>query len=279
MRRTGVLGAVSLLLLVVGLACAAGASAAEYEMEGLPEAGHCVKVKRGMGEYLGGKCIQHKGTNGGEFNWLPAKESEHLKFSGTGGQTLLTVSNNPVRSVSCIQTNLHGEWTGRHTAVVHFELQACTNGEGVQCQTGVVNKSEITGEAQATLGIVSKRFSSTGKEIVEAGFDFKPAGIGSSLFSYECGEGLLGATHIEGSLIGQLHPINSMTLKQTLFLQTVKGKQQYTKFVEGEEDVAGASWSEGLETKTDTATFGIAKGTYEGANQSGKVEIKAQVKG
>jgi hypothetical protein len=267
----------SLLLLVIGLACAAGASAAEYEVEGLPEAGRCVKVKRGMGEYLGGKCVQVKGVHGGEFDWIPAKEEEHLKFSGAGGTTLLTVSNNPLRSVSCIDTNIHGEWTGRHTALVHFELQGCTNGENVQCQTGAA-KSEINGEFPARLGLVSKRSSSTGKEIVEAGLDFKPSGVNTVLFAYECGGGPLEETRIEGSLIGQVHPINAMTLKQIIWLQTIKGKQQFTKFIEGEEDVAGASWMNGLSTETAPATFGIAKKTYEGENEGHKVEIKAQVK-
>ncbi|HEX5225894.1 MAG TPA: hypothetical protein VFW29_12270 [Solirubrobacteraceae bacterium] len=274
MRRTGIVGVVSLLLLAVVLT--AGASAAEYEPPGLPEAGRCVKVKKGMGEYLGGKCIQVKGIHGGEFNWLPAKEEEHLKFGGAGGTTLLTVTNNPLRSVSCIATNIKGEYTGRHTAHLHFELQGCTNGEGVQCQTGAA-KSEINGEFPATLGLVSKRISATGKEIVEAGFDFKPSGVNTVLFAYECGGGVLEETRIEGSLIAQVHPINAMTLKQIIWLQTIKGKQQYTKFVEGEEDVAGASWLNGLETETDTATFGIMKNTYEGEN-AGKVEIKAQVK-
>ena len=278
MRRTGILGALSLLLLVACLACVTAASAAEYEVEGLPEAGHCVKVKRGTGEYLGGKCVQVKGVNGGEFDWMPAKESEHLKFSGSGGTTLLTVSNNPVRSASCPFVNITGEWTGRHTAVVKFQLQGCMNGEGAQCQTSSLTKSEISGEAQATLGIVARRFSSTGKEIVEAGLDFKPSGLSTSLFTYECGEGILSETHIGGSMIGQVHPINSMTLKQIIWLQTSKGKQQFTKFVGGEEDVLEASWMNGLSTETDTATFGIAKKTYEGSNDSGKVEIKAQVK-
>src|SRR5579859_5081413 len=150
MRRIAVGGAALLMLLVAGLAGAVGASAAEYEVEGLPEVGHCIKVARGTGEYAEGHCV-HAVSKGGYYDWHPALESEKLKFAGSGGPTKLTVVGFPTRSLSCTATNITGTWTGRHTSQMHLELQGCTNSESKQCQTST-NKSEVVLEAPARLG-------------------------------------------------------------------------------------------------------------------------------
>ena len=274
MRRIGVGGAALLMLLLAGLGGAAGASAAEYEPEALPEVGHCVKVARGAGEYREGLCV-HSVEKGGYYNWHPALESEKLKFSGSGGTTHLTVVGQPTHSVSCIGTNISGTWTGRHTAKVFFELQGCTNSEGKQCQTGTA-KSEINGEAPvARLGFI-KNTIVNGRPVVEVGLDFQPEGLNTQLIGFECGS-ILEETRIEGSMIGRISPIDAMTTKSNLLLQVVKGKQQYRKFVGEPEDVLSASWMSGVETLHAPAMFGIAPKSESGENESGPVEIKAKL--
>lgn len=273
MRRIGVGGAVALLLLVAGLVSAAGASAAEYEVEGLPEVGHCVKVARGAGEYEEGQCV-HAVSKGGFYDWHPVLESQKLKFSGSGGATKLTVAGQPLRSLSCITTNLTGTWTGRHTAEIHLELQGCLNSEHKQCQTST-NKSEVFGEFPAHLGFI-RNVIKNGKPVAEVGLDFKAEGLLPQLTSYECGS-LTEETFIEGSLIGKISPIDAMTTKSNMLLQVVKGKQQYRKFQGEPEDVLTASWLSGLETLHAPAMFGIAPKTESGENESGPVEIKAEL--
>ncbi len=276
MKRFCVLAGAALLLLATGLTFTAGASAAEYEVEGLPEVGHCVKVPLGTGEYQGGNCL-HIVHAGARYDWKPALESEKLAFSGSGGTTTLTVNGYPTHSVTCIDTNIFGHWTGRHTAKVQFELQGCTNSEGKQCQSEATKSEILTNEMPAVLGFLKNTTNPrTGKPLVEVGLDFKgPSEVNPTLISFECGS-LLEETRIEGSMIGKLSPENGMTLKSNLILQLLKGKQEYTKFVGEPADTLVASFMEGLETKKATAMFGIARYSESGENTTGKVEIKGE---
>jgi alpha-tubulin suppressor-like RCC1 family protein len=238
----------------------------------LPEVGRCVKVATGTGAYQGPNCIALEKAGGkfGKYNWIPVSATEKQTFGGTGGETVLaTVGHSTIK---CIAANISGEWRGSKTATVQIEFQACTNAKGQQCQSNPQNKSELkTLPLEAELGFIKNEVKE-GKLILSVGLDLRPQPPGSDLLSYECGS-VTESAHLEGSVIGQIKPIDKMTTESNLIYNTIRGAQQYEKFEGGPSDTLTTRFQSGLESTYAPSTLKIVGET--GSNAA-PLEIKAK---
>jgi len=229
--------------IVAGAFAAAGASAAEYGPKEFPEVGRCVKTALGAGTYVGANCQFVAAPGKGRYEWVPAETSEKLSFVGGGGETILATLAHP--RISCIATNISGEWLNEKRALIKIEMQGCTNQANVQCTTvGGQNKSEISATVLGEIGFIQN----VEKKVV-VGMDFKPLAEGTPLFSYECGGGPLEQNAVEGSVIAKWKPIQSMktTFKAILHVRT-NGTQDPEKFETGLKDTLTTTYKSGLET-------------------------------
>jgi hypothetical protein len=260
------------LALAIGAIGMSNASAAEYEVKGMPEVGRCVKVATGTGVYKGANClaVEHSSKKLGKYNWIGATLSEKLTFSGSGGESVLTTEGHS--TIKCIAANLTGEYTGGKTATVSIEFQGCTNAKNEQCQSNPQNKSEIkTLPLEAELGFIKDELKE-GKLVVSVGLDLKPTSPLPTLVVYECGS-VLESARLEGSVIGQERPIDKMTSEMNLvYSTTTKGAQLYEKFQEGLQDTLSTTYQSGITSTTAPTTLKIK--SYLGSN-SVPLEVKA----
>jgi alpha-tubulin suppressor-like RCC1 family protein len=238
----------------------------------LPEVGRCVKVATGTGTYQGLNCLALEKAGGkfGKYNWIPLAATEKQTFAGTGGESVLaTVGHSTIK---CIAANVTGEWRGPKTATVQIEFQACTNAKGQQCQSNPQNKSEIkTLPLEAELGFIKNEVKE-GKLLLSVGLDLKPQPPGSDLVSYECGS-VTEMAHLEGSVIGQIKPIDKMTTESNLIYNAIRGAQQYEKFEGGPGDTLTTRFQSGLESTYAPSTLKIAG---EAGSNAAPLEIKAK---
>jgi len=229
--------------IVAGALAAPGASASEYGPREFPEVGRCVKTKIGEGTYTGGACQFVAAPENGRYEWIPATASEKLSFEGGGGTTVLATLGHP--TISCIGTNIKGEWLNEKQASVVIEMQGCTNQQNVQCtNVGGINKSEISsGSLTAEIGFIEN----VEKKVV-VGMDFKPPFGQKALFTYECGGGITEQNAVEGSVIAKWKPIQSMkTTFKAIFHVRTAGTQDPEKFETGLKDTLSTSYKQGLE--------------------------------
>jgi Regulator of chromosome condensation (RCC1) repeat len=238
----------------------------------LPEVGRCVKVATGTGAYQGLNCIALEKAGGkfGKYNWIPVAATEKQTFAGTGGESVLTTVGQP--TITCIAAKVTGEWRGPRTATVQIEFQACTNSKGQQCQSNPQSKSEIkTLPLEAELGFIKNEVRE-GKLLLSVGLDLKPQPPGSDLVSYECGS-VTESAHLEGSVIGQIKPIDKMTTESNLIYSAIRGAQQYEKFEGGPPDTLTTRFQSGLESTYAPSTLKIAG---EAGSNAAPLEIKAK---
>jgi hypothetical protein len=262
------------LLAVLALAAfgASSSSAAVYEVKGLPEAGRCVKVALGKGVYRGAACLLVALPGRGRYEWMPASATEKLTFSGTGEETILKTEGHP--TIKCIDANISGEWRGAKTATVEIEFQGCQTPQQASCQTNPQNQSEIkTLPLEAELGFI-RNVTVEGKTSVKVGLDLKPQPPLTELATYQCGS-LGGETEsVEGSVIGELRPINKMVLAQKLFYTTTTpGAQLPQSFQEEPSDTLTTKFTSGIESTSAPSTLKIRNET---GKNSGLLEIKAK---
>jgi hypothetical protein len=260
------------LLAVLALAAfgASSSSAAEYGVRALPEAGRCVSTALGKGVYKGGQCVTVAAPGTGRWEWMPASATEQLKFSGSGEESKLTTVGAP--TIKCINANITGEWRNPKTATVEVEFQGCQNPQEVQCQSGSA-KSEIkTLPLEAELGFI-KSEEVEGKQIAVVGLDLKPQPPLTALAIYNCGSQTETST-LEGSVIGELKPIDKMGLPQKILYRTrVTGEQLPESFQGQPNDTLMTKFTTGIETVTAPTTLKIKKETGTSAVP---IEIKAK---
>jgi hypothetical protein len=271
MRGTRIGRLCLLSAVVLGASVASSASAAEYEVKGLPELGRCVKVAPGAGVYKGGSCVTVDKNGKGKFNWIQLTAAEKQTLSGTAGETTLTTVGHT--TIKCLTATISGEYTGPKTATVNIVFHSCTNSAAAQCQSEPTSKGEIkTLPLEAELGFI-KNLVKEGKTSIVVGMDLKAQSPFSDLIIFDCG-GLAESIRVDGSVIGRVKPINKMsTTSSVLFTTTSSGKQLPEKFQGEPNDTLTTTFMSGLESSSGASTLKILGET---AKNSVPLEIKAK---
>ncbi|MCW3027095.1 MAG: hypothetical protein JWN81_306 [Solirubrobacterales bacterium] len=257
--------------LVAGAIGAANASAAEYEVRGLPELGRCVRVAEGTGVYPTGSCITAGSPGTGSFEWTQLTAEEKRTFTGSALESILTTVGHT--TIHCSSASLSGEYTGPKNATVHLELHGCTNSLAAQCQSEPTSKGEIKSlPLEGELGFI-KNVVKEGKTIVATGFDLKAQSPFSDLIIFECG-GVAESVRVDGSVIGRIKPFDRMTTVSNLvYTRTKSGKQAIEKFQGGVKDTLTTTFMSGLESSSGASTLTIKSET---GHYSTLLEIKAK---
>jgi hypothetical protein len=242
----------------------------------LPEAGRCVKVASGTGKYSAASCLTlATRPTAKKYEWMPVSATEKPVFSGSGLETTLTTAGHS--TIKCIGANISGEWTGPKTASVNVEFQGCHNAQGQQCQTvfNPQNKSEIKlNSVEGELGYITYE-EVEGKLKIVVGLDLKPFPPHNPAFAeYEC-TGSSEKGHLEGSVIGKITPIDTMTTTQNLLYSASRtGEQRPEAFQGAPPDTLITSFTSGTEAKGSGASSLNIK-EYKGQNAA-PLEIKAK---
>ncbi len=246
MGRAQRLGLCLAAVLMTGAIAASAASAAEYEMEGIPEFGRCQPAATPKtGEYKGSHCLA-PAFGKGSYNWSPGPGPKN-KFEGTISTTTLeTVGKTFV--VSCSFGVARGAYTSPKTASVTLELVGCVTPTLQKCQNGP-EEAEIETTIEGELGFIR----SGTKPIV--GLDLKP----SPAISFTCGllPEVPTVVSVSGGVIGAIKPPNSMHSELKLSYLAMNGKQNPEKFEEGVKDTLSLMRTTGLESATEQAGLTI----------------------
>lgn len=249
MRGIGRMG----LCLVAVLACsamtAATATAAEYEIEGLPEFGRCVPSLSKTGEYKNAGCTQVAPGNGG-YKWLPGPGAKN-KFEGSSSLTKLETVGK--YGVVCSSGSYKGEYTKPKTVSLSIGLVGCLEkGTSRKCQTTPAKESEIETTVEGELGFIK------GGLTPKVGLDLKP----SSPIAFTCGTlpelpTPITSLTLEGSAIGVIRPPNRMRTISKLVYTAAAGIQNPEKFEEGLKDTLTLTRVTGVESISEQAGLTI----------------------
>jgi hypothetical protein len=228
-------------LLVVSAVAASTALAAEYELEGLPEFGHCVASTPHQGEYKGGKCLAPAAGKGND-NWIPGPGPKP-KFEGTISITKLETVGKKF-TVQCGFGVARGEYKSPKKASLVLELVGCLRLDTLQkCQTNPGKEAEIEATFEGELGFIKSGAPP------KVGLDLKPP----VPIAFTCGlpPEVPTPVTIEGSAIGAIKPVDSM--RETLKLGYVAsgGKQVPEKFEGEPNDTLTQKWLSGAELLSD----------------------------
>jgi alpha-tubulin suppressor-like RCC1 family protein len=199
---------------------------------GLPELGRCVKVA-GKGAYKYNGCVIPAPGHTGNFEWEPGP-GEKPGFEANSQEAILQTVGGT--RISCGPSEVAGSWTGAKTATVTLTLRGCSNLSTKKlCQSNPSQQSEISGTAEGELGFIS-----TGGTKPKVGLDLKPKSPSTSILSFTCGgpPGEIGgeAWSVEGSVIGEIKPIDRMKLEYKLVYAARNGKQIPERFEGGLKD-------------------------------------------
>jgi hypothetical protein len=248
MRRTGTWLCLVGLLVLSAIA-ASTASAAEYELEGLPAIGRCVANPMHKGEYRGNHCVANDAGKG-SYDFIPGP-GPAPNFEGAIAKTTLETVG-PGTIVRCTSGVATGEYTGQKTANVALSLAGCTHtAVTVQnCQTNPAKEGEI--ETQPIEGEFGYIKAGTKPKV---GLDLKP----STPISFTCGAlpELPSAITVEGSVIGAWGPANTMRSTFKATYTAMAGKQVPEKFESGLTDVLSLTRLTGTEKSTAQAGLTI----------------------
>jgi hypothetical protein len=246
MRRMGRMGLCLVAVCAISATAAATASAAEYELAGLPELGRCVKVASGTGTYLGGKCLTVATPGKGKFEWMPGPGA-NAKFTFITEQIVLQGTGAPKLTINCEFAEGEGQYVDSKTLTVSkLVLSDCKTPKKSEseplvktwCQNignlrGEVTAQELTGE----IGYIVKP--------TQVGVDLK-AKTGKAIAVFECGgasevgvergTGTGTLMEIEGSVIGRIKKINRMVEENLVTFKASGGKQVPEMFEGGVKD-------------------------------------------
>ena len=231
MRGIGRMGLCLVALLVCSATAAATATAAEYEVEGLPEFGRCVPASPPKsGEYFGARCIK-PAAGKGSYNWLPGPGAKP-KFEATASLTKLETVGK--YAIACSSGSYLGEYKTPKTVSLTIGLVGCLDQQtGKKCQTNPAKEAEIETTVPGELGFIK------GGAKPQVGLDLKP----EAPILFTCGSGPpaeippeVSTLTLEGSVIGVIRPPNSMRSIFKLIYTATAGKQVPEKFEEGLKD-------------------------------------------
>jgi hypothetical protein len=243
---------VGLCLVVAFTINAVAAAAASAEV---PEFGRCLKVegvKVGKktvynGGYSNPPCTIPNGEKKGRYEWS-AGGGAKKKFTGEFGATILA----PVTkgTIECAGGSSEGEYTGAKTETVTLTLESCEalpahqSCQNVGSAVGEVKTMSLNGE----LGFINKTAIPPA-----VGLDLKAA-TGEIAAAFECGGGGHGTgtqVVLEGSVIGQIRPVNKMSPAFTVTYRTKAGKQFPEQFEGGVKDTLKTESIVGIEKTTE----------------------------
>jgi hypothetical protein len=224
-RRTGKMGLCLVAVFAIAAMAASSASAAEYEVAGLPEFGRCVKSEPAKtGEYVGSSCVAVAAGHKGGYNWLPGP-GEKSKFTSFAGLVKLETVGGVV--IACSNGTLSGTYKDPKTLTATLAVLGCVEeATGKLCQTNPAKNGEIEATGlEGELGYI------VGGSKPKVGLQLKL----TTPVAFECHTGmeLPSPKVLEGSFIGKIGPIDKMheTFKATY--TAVHGKQVPEKFEEG----------------------------------------------
>lgn len=232
MRRLKIMGVCAIAVCSAGLITGAVASAATYELTGLPELGRCVKLPANTGLYKYKNCVAQSEGSKGAFEWEPGPgespgfvaEASEVKIETVGG----------VR-VTCASGEIAGQWTGGKTASVNVAFRGCASREK-GCGANPGKPTEILTETpvEGEIGFIEKGAKP------KVGLDLKPKSPSTSLLLFNCGgppeTSLPEPWTVEGSVIAKFRYLDHMTTTFGLLYKAPGGKQFFQKFEEGVKD-------------------------------------------
>jgi hypothetical protein len=277
MRRTWTL-AVSVAAAFALTGMSGAASATEYPLTGLPEVGRCVNVGSG-GLYKFGNCVKTDPAQNGKWEWEPGPGAKgKFEASLISEAKLETVGH---KTISCGPSDIIGQWQDGKKASVNLAFHGCqeikTHNPCTTPEVGPQKTSEIKTiePLEGELGFISGKGGTKPK----IGIDLKSSGA-APMLTFTCKEEPAGAPEswtVEGSVIGQVKPINRMRLESKAIFLATAGKQVPEKFEEGVTDVPIAKYGSPLPSTTENAGFTLREepNTILVENED-KLEFKAK---
>lgn len=227
------------ILLAVGAVGASTASAAEYEMEGLPEFGHCVPAAPHTGEYKGAKCLA-PAAGLGNYNWEPGPGPK-AKFEGLASNVTFETIGKKFK-VQCGFADVRGEYKTPKTASVTIEMVGCVRAETLQkCQISPAKEGEIEATFQGELGFISSK-PKVGLKLTTP-----------SPINFSCGmpPEIPTPVSIEGSAIGLVKTIDNMSEVLKLSYTAPGGKQNPESFEGEPKATLTQTWVNGVEVNKE----------------------------
>jgi hypothetical protein len=256
-RTVGLALAASALLVAIASATASAAP---------PEFGHCVPATPKTGEYTGSHCVTPAGGTG-KYNWV-AGPGANPKFEGTS--ETVPIIEMPGLVISCSVATYNGEYTGAKTASVTVDFIGCLNAAThKKCQTNPVKEGEIEppGALEGEIGHININ------GLQKVGLDLKRS---PAIAAFTCGEPLevpeVSGT-LEGSVIGQIGPLNSARTEFKLKYAAAGLTQIPESFEGGEKDTLTAKLDSGL---TTTEVPAVLKDRLVEILNEEPIEIKAK---
>ena len=257
------------------------ASATEYPLTGLPELGRCVKQTGGLYKYK--TCVKTAPAGQGAFEWQPGPGELGGKFEASliAEVTLETVGK---KKIGCGPSEIVGKWLdGKKASVELFfrgcqevaSKKTCTTPEiGPQKESEIKTLEPLEGE----IGFISGK----GGIHPKVGIDLKSKSA-APMLTFTCGGppaeplGEPVSWTVEGSVIGELKPIDKMTTEGKAIFRAVAGKQVPEKFEEGVKDVPIAKYGTPLPSTTEEAGITMREERKTIVTESNEpLEIKAK---
>ncbi len=240
LRAIGTALAVGVIASSVAVATPASAA------EALPEVGRCVKVETGTGTYEGAKCVTVDTSGHGKYDFEPLVSAPvgGPTFAVAGGPVTLATTGLP--TIGCTSSSISGEYTGPKSSTEKAVFSGCTieAGGGVSgqpCQSGAVSEQIEIASAEGEIGFIKNQLPK-----VSVGLDLRPHSPATTLFTAVCSPGTTKteAITVEGSVIAQIKPVDTMTSSVSLLYKVTKsGHQVPEKFETGLKDTLTTTFS------------------------------------
>jgi hypothetical protein len=274
MKRLKIMGVCITAVCAVGLITGGAASAATYELTGLPELGRCVKLSSKTGLYKYKNCVVQSEGSKGSFEWEPGPGEKPGFLAEASEVKLDTVSG---VKILCASGEIAGSWNDGKTATVELAFRGCASREK-GCGANPGKPVEITTEGSPVEGEIG--FIEKGEK-PKVGLDLKPKSPSTSLLTFNCGgppeTSLPEPWTVEGSVIGKFRYVNHLQRTFGLLYQATSGKQIPQKFEEGVKDtlIANRLTESGLVTEEAGLTLKEEKKWIPGEFEE-PLEIKAK---
>jgi hypothetical protein len=238
--------------------------------EALPELGRCA-ASGGEGVYTTSGCVEKSAEGIGAYEWSSGPGSTP-SIRAEIPQAILETTGKA--TVACTSSSLSGGWTASKAGSLTLALAGCHNGAGKSCQTSLTKAGaiELEGALEASLGFIK------GGKHPKVGLALTRSG---TLAKFTCGELL--ETEIwtlEGSVIGQITPLNRTKPRFMLLFAAREGRQAVEHLEGGAKATLTAKRVAGGPEKTEQAGLTLRRSPERKtiiAVNGEKLEIKARV--